>query len=1037
MSKPRFVLGASLVCLATLASATPPRPRVSYDRDIRPILADNCFKCHGPDERARAAGLRLDLPESAAARLKTGNRAVLPGDPIGSALLDRIDRPETTPGHMPPPSSGRHLDRQQRDLLRRWVAEGARYEGHWAFQPPKAAAFPKGSNDSTIIDTFVRAGIRAHGLREAPEADRATLIRRLSLDVTGLPPTPGEVDAFLADGRPNAYERVVDRLLASPHYGERMAIGWLDLARYADTHGYHIDSHRDMFRWRDWVIDAFNRNLPYDQFAIEQIAGDLLPSATLEQRIATGFNRNHPINFEGGAIPEEYQVAYVADRVDTTSTVFLGLTLRCAQCHDHKFDPISQSDYYKFFAYFNNIDEEGLDGMRGNAKPFLAAPTPEQARRKDLLEQRAARLESERNTAEAAAAKAGGDPAPRLAQAAQWWDAECMTAVIPPTRGWIAIGAPRETSGFGRGSIHLDGRSALDNHGVPSIPQGQGFTVAAWVRLESTEKNQTIVSRMDGDNSLRGWDLFVGAGGRPMAHFISSWPDDAMRVVSKETIPAGKWVHLAFRWDGASRAGGVALFIDGKRVDSEPSVDLLRGPIDTVRPLRIGGRWPQTDLKGDLADIRIIRGARSDLEIASLAGLEPLLGGDSTGTEDWRARSFRWLLMASDPSHRLRVEEIIRTRREIADVDSAVSTTMVMRERTGERRVTRILERGQYDRPTNPVEPGLPASIPGAVASHFGDRRDLAQWLVSDSNPLFGRVAVNRLWQHFFGTGLVATAENFGVQGLRPTHPELLDWMAVRYRESGWNTKHMVRAILLSRTYRRSSIPAAKAAAIDPANRWLSHAPRLRLPAELIRDQALAASGLLVSTIGGPSVKPYQPDGLWEEMSFKGDFTAQYYVQDHGDKLWRRSLYVFWKRTVPPPSLQTFDAPEREFCIVRRPVTNTPLQALVGLNDPAFVEAARVLAERSLREAGGSAPGVLSSMFRRVLGRRPSATELRVLMQLANREWRHYRGRPEDALRLVRIGEHPRDAGLSAVDVATWTSVAEAIFNLDEAVTRS
>ncbi|MFM7322308.1 MAG: DUF1553 domain-containing protein [Armatimonadota bacterium] len=1009
---------------------------MSYDRSIRGLLADNCFKCHGPDERTRTAGLRLDLPVPQAGANGPMARAIIPGDPVASTLLHRIDLPDGAPGHMPPSATGKRIGKEQRELLRRWIAEGAHYERHWSFVPPRTPAIPKSTSGAHPVDAFLAAARLQAGLGAAPEADRSTLIRRLSLDVTGLPPTPEEVDRFVSDRRPDAYARLVDRLLASPHYGERMAIGWLDLARYADTHGYHIDSHRDMFRWRDWVIEAFNRNLPFDQFASEQIAGDLLLNATLDQRIATGFNRNHPINFEGGAIPEEYQTAYVADRVDTTSTVFLGLTLRCAQCHDHKFDPVSQSDYYRFFAYFNNIDEEGLDGMRGNAKPFLPAPTAEQSRRLDDLKREAQRMESERSRLEKGECRSGTSTEAEMRTALARVDAQCLRAVVPSTRVWSPIGTPRDRTSFGRGSIALDGASAIETLEGPSEPAEGGFTVAAWVRLDRVDRNQTIVSRMDTTAGLRGWDLFVAAGGRPMAHFISQWPDNAMRVDSKETIPAGKWVHLAFRWNGAPSSRNVSLFIDGRLVETESTVDHLAGSIRTARPLRIGGRWPSTDLIGEVADVRIMEGARAPEDIARLATFEPIFSPGDVDSMDRPARIARWLLADTHPEYRRLLEELARNRRDTAAIESAVSTTMVMRERPGPRRTTRILERGQYDHPGKTVEPGLPTFLSAATNVTHGDRRDVALWLVSPENPLFARVAVNRLWQHFFGTGLVATAENFGVQGEPPSHPELLDWLAVRFRETGWNVKEFVRLLVLTKAYRQSSTPPPGAKAKDPANRLLSHAPRLRLPAELIRDQALAASGLLVREIGGPSVKPYHPAGLWEEMSFKGDFSAQYYVQDHGEKLWRRSLYVFWKRTVPPPSLQTFDAPEREFCIVRRPVTNTPLQALVTLNDPACVEAARVLAERALRETGGSPPATLVRMFRRVLGRQPRIAEKQVLLALANREWTHFRSRPDDARKLVAVGEYPPDPRLAPANVAAWTAVAEAILNLDEAVTR-
>jgi hypothetical protein len=1000
-----------------------PQPTLSYERDIRPILAENCFACHGPDAGSRKGGLRLDELAGATKVAASGGRAVVPGDPVASTLLHRVDSPASAPGHMPPPSTGKTIAPRQRELLRRWIGEGARYEIHWAFVPPRDHIPPKVDGVTDPIDAFLNQRIRQAGLEPTRAADRATLLRRVSFDLVGLPPSPEEVDAFVADKRADAYERVVDRLLASPHFGERMAIGWLDLARYADTHGYHIDSHRDMFRWRDWVIDAFNRNLPYDQFVSEQIAGDLLPNPTLDQRIATGFNRNHPINFEGGAIPEEYRNAYVADRVDTTATAFLGLTLRCAQCHDHKVEPFSQSDYYRFYAFFNNVDEEGLDGQRGNAKPMVVAPTREQSEqltslraRKQAIAQQIgnvrARLESSPDAGSGALEKARE----ALNRANLLRIAE-SPGIRPDSSGQSI--APGNT---------------IDTDLTLPAEQG-GLSYGGWVWLESTDQNQTVVSRMDTTDGLRGWDLFVAAGGRPMAHFIHRWPDSALRVDAVDPIPARQWVHLWVTWDGTPRPSGVRIFVDGKPVATNPGVSTLSGETSTRRPVRVGGRWPGADLRGKVANIRISRGVLPQSLVAFLVASERVPGDKGTSSAPHAAAE--WWLENEDPEYARMTRESVELDRKIQELESGFATTMVMQERTGNRRQTHILTRGQYDKPTSPVDSGLPAVFrPSHPARTTGDRRDVAAWMVSPSNPLVARVAVNRLWQHFFGTGLVATAENFGTQGERPSHPELLDHLAVSYRTNGWNTKAFIRRLVLTQAYRRSSFASPAARRIDPANRLLSHAPRLRLPAELIRDQALAASGLLVPTIGGPSVKIYQPAGLWEEMSFKGDFSAQYYVQDHGDKLWRRSLYTFWKRTVPPPSLQTFDAPEREFCVVRRAPTNTPLQALVTLNDPGFVEAARQLASVAMREANNDPARVLDRIFRRVLGRVPTADERSALMRLANRESSSYRRDPARATAILQTGESPVDPRQDKTMLAAWTSVALAVLNLDEALNR-
>ncbi len=866
--------------------------------------------------------------------------------------------------------------------------------------------------------------MRDSGLKPAPEADRATQIRRLSMDLTGLPPTPEEVDNFQSDRSPNAYEKQVDRLLGSPHFGERMAIGWLDLARYADTHGYHIDSHRDMFRWRDWVIDAFNRNLPYDRFVVEQIAGDLLPNPTLDQRIATGFNRNHPINFEGGAIPEEYRNAYVADRVDTTATAFLGLTLRCAQCHDHKVEPFTQADYYRFYAFFNNIDEEGLDGMRGNAKPMIAAPTDRQRAERDALKVRRDDILSQRRALLQQAASSSDSVSARVAAARQSLTESALHSIAATANvGPQTIGTP-VTPG---NTIDID---------RPGPEPSGGISYGGWIWLDSTDQNQTIVSRMDSNDGLRGWDLFVAAGGRPMAHFIHRWPDNALRVDAVDPIPSRKWVHLWVTWDGRSGAESARIFVDGKPVPTTSTVSTLNADISTSKPIRVGGRWPGADLRGRVANIRIHRGTVPAPLVDLLVTLER---SESNGALPERIHdaATQWWVENKEPAYRNLGDALAVIDRQVQTLESQIATTMVMQERTGEPRKTHILTRGQYDRPTTTVTPGLPAIFRDShPPSPKQDRRDVAAWLVSPKNPLVARVAVNRIWQHFFGTGLVATAENFGTQGERPSHPELLDHLAVSFREGGWDTKKLIKRIVLTQAYRRSSVSTPESRRIDPANRLLSHAPRLRLPAELIRDQALASSGLLVRTVGGPSVKTYQPAGLWEEMSFKGDFSAQYYVQDHGDKLWRRSLYTFWKRTVPPPSLQTFDAPEREFCIVRRSPTNTPLQALVTLNDPTFVEAARQLASVSIAEAKGVPEAIALRIYRRVLGRLPSRREQSALLSLANREYSEYRRNPKRASDLLGIGEFPADRRQDPVLLGAWTSVALAVLNLDEALNR-
>jgi hypothetical protein len=990
-----------------------------FDREVLPILAQNCFACHGPDANKRQADLRLDTSEGARQRLVSGRRAVVPGDPVASEVLRRIVAvPASDPRRMPPIDSHKTVTAAQTAILTRWIAAGAVYRPHWAFVAPRLPKLPIGRAAARPIDAFVRARLQREGLKPALPADRATLIRRVSLDLIGLPPTPEETAAFLADRSPGAYENVVDRLLASSHYGERMALGWLDLARYADTHGYHIDSHRDMYRWRDWVIDAFNRNLPYDRFVTEQLAGDLLPNATREQRIATGFNRNHPINFEGGAIPEEYAVQYVADRVDTTATAFLGLTVRCAQCHDHKYDPVSMKDYYRFFAFFNNVPEEGLDGMRGNAKPFLSAPYPEQEARLAACVARVSDAE----------ARMHARHVPDSARVEAWLPDAIADSDRALATGLERLHAPTERlSGTAAAAVLLGDALSVER----TDPFSVGF------RVTPEKPGGVPLSRMDSTNGLRGWDVYLD-NGNVLVHLIHHWPDNAIRVRTRTAIPTGTTASVLVTYDGSSKAAGVRIYVDGALAEVDADTDSLTATLRTDVATRLGGRSADSYFTGSVAQVRLYRRMLDPSEVERLARTDRwrALAGISASrrTPEQNAALLTAHRRATDPEFLAADDERTVAVVEKARIEAQIPTTMVMEERK-EPRTTHLLRRGQYDQPGDIVSAGTPEKLPGLPGGAH-TRLDLARWLVSPQNPLTARVAVNRLWQQFFGTGLVRTAENFGTQGEPPSHPELLDWLAVQFRASGWDVKAFVRELVLSETYRQSSACSPELRRRDPENRLLARAARLRLPAELVRDQALAASGLLVEKIGGPSVKTYQPDGLWEEMSFKGDFTAQYYVQDHGEALWRRSLYTFWKRTVPPPSLQTLDAPEREFCVIRRSTTNTPLQALVLMNDPTYVEAARKLAERTLREASPTPERRIARMFSLVLARAPRPTEVATLARIARDESAALRKTPGAAKRRLAVGESPVPAAADPEELAAWAAVASVVLNLDEAITR-
>ena len=1027
--------------------------RVDYDRDVRPILSENCFKCHGFDPNQRQAGLRLDTAEGAFGALASGAHAIVAGKPAASALMQRVLAGGAL--HMPPASTGKKLTTAQVAVLKQWIAQGGKYDAHWSFVPPKRPALPTVRNTAwgkNPIDRFILARLEQEGLKPSPEADRATLIRRLSFDLTGLPPTPAEVDAFVKDTRRDAYEKLVDRLLASPHYGERMAVSWLDLARYADTHGFHIDSQRDMWRWREWVIGAYNNDLPYDQFVIQQLAGDLLPNATLDQRIASGFNRNHPIDFEGGAIPEEYATAYIVDRIDTTATAFMGLTMRCAQCHDHKYDPITQKDYYRFFALFHNITEQGLDGQTGNAVPFIKAPEPEQ-------QAQLAEADKKLAAAQAALKTRSAEVQPALAA----WMQQMAThpeALPSVTKGLVAYYRLNEGAGAelhdttgtlqtvaltGKAAwspgrfgpvLALDGNTTADLGSKIGFERTDKFSYGAWVNPASKDA-MTVLSRMNDSADFRGFDLYI-SGGQVFVHLIHTWEKNAIRVNTKPILEANKWTHLFVTYDGSSKAKGITVYVDGKPVPVDITHDALTDSIRTTVPLRIGRRNVAAPFKGMVEAIRIYGRQVSAEEVRQIADYDTLrqilVLPDAKRTPDQRAQLTTYYLTTQDEPYRRLSADVAAAQSARDRIDNSIPTTMVMQE-MDKPRDTFILQRGQYDKPGEKVTAGTPEFLPPLPPGPV-NRLTMAKWLVDPSHPLTARVAVNRYWQMLFGIGLVKTAEDFGTQGERPSHPELLDWLATEYLRTGWDTKAMMRLIVTSSTYRQSSKVSRTLEERDPENRLLARGARFRLQAEFVRDQALAISGLLVDKIGGPSVHPYQPAGLWEEMAFGGGFSAQTYVQDHGESLYRRGMYTFWKRTCPPPSLQAFDAPEREFCLVRRSVTNTPLQALTLMNDPTYVEASRKFAERIMKEGGSTPEARIAFAYRLAMGRSARPAEVETMLGLFNQQAVVFRLDAPSAKKLLSVGESPRDTALDTAELAAWTTVASVLLNLDETITK-
>jgi hypothetical protein len=1029
---------------------------VSFNRDVRPILSNNCFTCHGPDEAQRETVFHFDTREGAFKE----EGIILPGDGARSAMIRRVTSQDPDE-QMPPADSGHGpLTPQQVEILTRWIDEGAHWDTHWAFVPPVRPEPPAVRNRGWVsnpIDQFILARLEREGLRPSREADKVTLLRRVTYDLTGLPPTPEEVDSFLADRSPDAYERRVDALLQSPHYGERMALPWLDTARYADTHGYHIDSHRDMWPWRDWVIDAFNRNLPFDQFTIEQLAGDLLPDATRDQRVASGFNRNHMINFEGGAIAEEYQVEYVMDRVDATATTFLGLTMTCARCHSHKFDPISHKEFYEFYAFFNNVPEQGLDGRIGNAVPILPLPSPEQ-------EAKLAELEAAIEPRELALADEVVGPLQAawekgLGASARAVDRDGITAHYELDgsfsdisgryqHGRTVAGEPTFDAGQVGRAASFDGEAEVSFGTVGAFERDEPFSVAVWLRGRGNQP-MAVFQKIESAHHRRGYEWHLED---PELAGIQRWAtklaitlsagtaEDAIRIRTRERLKHNDWYHVALTYDGSGKAAGLHLYLNGERAEVDVIRDSLTGPIRTDAPLTIGSLALGTAFRGQIDDLRLYDRPLPPDQIEHLARHYPahviLTGVTGKRSREEAAAARDYFLKEGAPEAlRTLYRELLDLQEDKAALEKQIPTTMVMAE-LEKPRETYLLGAGDYRNKTEKVQPNVPAVLPPLPPDAPRNRLTFARWLVHPEHPLTSRVAVNRFWQSYFGHGIVKTQEDFGVQGELPVHPELLDWLATEFVRSGWDIRAMQRLIVTSATYRQESKVTPALVDRDPENRLLARGPRLRLPAEMIRDTALAASGLLNPAIGGPSVLPYQPEGLWEELAFGDGFSAQSYVQSSGADLYRRGMYTFWKRTAPPASMATFDAPDRETCTSRRAQTNTPLQALVLMNDPAYVEAARALAKRTLLGGGRHDRSRVTYAFRLATARQPSNREADVLRDLLRQRREGFARDRQAAAALVAVGESPRNRNLDVAELAAWTTVTSVILNLDETITK-
>jgi hypothetical protein len=1178
-----------------MAAAVPPKPvaPIRYGRDIRPILSDRCFGCHGPDANKRKENLRLDLAESATAP-RDESAAIVPGSKAQSLVWARINHHDPEEVMPPPDSNRRALSAEEKERIGRWIDQGAVYEPHWAFTPPQRPFVPSMADDGWCrndIDRFIFARLEQEGVPPSAEADRETLVRRVTLDLTGLPPTPEEIDAFVADDRPDALERWVDRLLTEEpwrtRYAERMAVPWLDQARYADTCGIHMDAGRTIWPWRDWVLRAYRDNMPFDRFLTEQLAGDLLPDATDQQKVASGFNRNHVTTDEGGAIPEEYLVEYAVDRASTTGAVFLGLTMGCARCHEHKFDPISQDEFYQFYAFFNSIEEPGLYSQLPDPKrafePFMAVPTPEQ---KAELAELAAKIEREKRELETPVPE---DEAQRAA----------FLAELPAKMGlgWEAVRVVGAEAGAGGATLTVQGDGSVlasgknpdqDEHTImleteatglrlislealtdASMPEGKvgrafngnavltGVSVEAasvadptqrqeirpvwaWADHEQGDGDFRVVNVLDTSDD-RGWA--VDAHRRPdgrVAVLLAEQPfgyEGGTRltarlqyksIYAKHTlgrvrlglgrigeeglralpVATGTW-HLVGPFPADS---GELAYTTAFGPETEPGLDLKRNfgfgnqfwhPVVALQDGKLNGDLPQGTnatyvgrtlyvpaptkldlslgsddgfrlfLNGtEVASKQIDRSLAADQDRATIelpAGTSTLVmkivntGGaagfyykpdpvpdqlagplvaailpDAARSADLNGRMVRAWREAFSPDYRRRTQRLAELEKRHAEVDGEVPRTMIMKE-LPQPRETFVLMRGVYDKPdkSRPAPRGVPAVLGALPEGVPRDRLGLAQWLVSAENPLVARVAMNRLWEMLFGTGLVRTSEDFGHQGEWPSHPELLDWLAVEFREGGWDVQKMLKLMVTSSTYRQSSRVRPEVKERDPDNRLLAYFPRRRLLAEQIRDQALFVSGLLVEKMGGPSVKPYQPMGLWEEVAMPQSNT-RIFQRGEGEELWRRSMYTYWKRAAPAPAMLTLDAPTRESCTIRRPTTNTPLQALVLWNDEQFVEAARELALRVLEAdvSGADDQSRLTDLFRRCTGRRPDKGELDDLGAALGLFRARFREAPDDARGLLEAGERPVPDGIDRAELAAWTMIASSVLNLDSTICR-
>lgn len=1046
----RRVVCLSIILLFT-AGVTAAEP-LEYNRDVRPILADYCFPCHGPDSAARKADLRLDQRDVA---IEMG--AIVAGVPDESEMIRRIltaDADEV----MPPPETKKRLSAADRSTLTRWIKEGAAYQLHWSLLPPTRPEVPRldprhagwARND---IDHFIAAKLDEHNLSPAPEADRRTLARRASLDIIGLPPTPAAVARYVNDPSPDAYERYVDGLLESDRWGEHRGRYWLDYARYADTHGIHFDNYREMWSYRDWVIRAFNDNMPFDEFTIENLAGDLLPNRTLAQQIGSGFNRCNMTTNEGGIIDEEYQVLYTRDRVETTAQVWLGLTAGCAVCHSHKFDPLTQREFYELAAFFNNTTQRVRDGNIKDTPPIARVPQVQDRERRKALDPLVSQAQQN-------VTKRRKDARPEFGHWLETATIASIEAAIPGEGIYLhaklnegagntahisVAGQPQEVE-LAKSIVWQDGvagQALRIQGGAAELPDAadfendQAITCVAWIQLTPNDSQGAICARMDESSDYRGWDLWLQRRQVGM-HVINAWPERGLKVVAKAQAPANEWVHVAVSYDGSGKAAGVKIYYNGNPQETNVENDKLAGSIKTTVPFRIGQRSSGSPFSGGLSDLRIYQRALAPSEVAALAKatrFEGLLAKPADQRTDKETNElYNFWLGAFDEPFQAASARQNELEKELRDIDARGTIAYVMQERD-EPAMAHVLARGEYDKRLDQVTPGTPRVLPAFPADFPPNRLGFARWLLLPDQPLTARVTVNRFWQEVFGTGLVKTAGDFGVMGQPPSHPELLDWLAIEFRESGWDVKDLFKLMVTSAAYRQTSTTTPEKLTVDPANRLLSRGPRFRLDAEVVRDYALAASGLLVSRIGGPSVKPYQPPGVWEAIAMNVSNTRSY-ARGTGEDLYRRSLYTFIKRMAPPASMDIFNAPNRETCVVQRERTNTPLQALVTLNDEQFVEAARHLAQQAITTAGDPFEDRLGFITLRLVARDFRPAERAVAKASLDSLLEYYATHVDDAQKLIGVGESVADPSLDAATLAAWTMLANELMNLDEVLNK-